>query len=310
MIAETMAGTIAETRVVPIRFQLGERSLWTARRRLRRVGHGLRDLLDEREMRLPPLADANGFDLRSLPVETLAMVDDGALLTLVRQRYPRHFIRLDGGWPAYWQGFSAKTRSTLKRKRARWVDAAGGLDVRSYATSDEMTTFARLAGALSSRTYQERLLGAGLPTGAAALADMQRRATAGEVRAFLLFYRGEPAAYLYLPSEAGVVIYAHLGYDPDLAPWSPGTVLQLEALERLFAEPGLALFDFTEGDGAHKRLFGREAVACADVLALRRTWRNQLLLASLRAFDTAVVRAAGLSEARGWKPYLKRLFRR
>lgn len=300
----------AEPLVVPIRFQLGERSLWTARRRLRRIGQGLRDLLDGHELRLPPLADANGFDLRSLPVAALASVEGGTLLTLVRQRYPRHYIRLEGGWPAYWQGFSAKTRSTLKRKRARWAEAAGGLDVRAYSTPDEMAAFAGLAGELSSRTYQERLLGAGLPTGAAALADMQRRAAAGEARAFLLFHRGEPAAYLYLPIEAGVVIYAHLGYDPDLAAWSPGTVLQLEALERLFAEPGLTLFDFTEGDGAHKRLFGREAVACADVLALRRTWRNHLLLASLRAFDTAVTRTAELVEARGWKPRLKRLLRR
>lgn len=300
----------ADTLSVPIRFRLAEHALWTARRRMRRVGYDLVDLLDARALRLPPLGEADGFDLRSIPETMLTALSDTKMLRLVRQRYPRHFIRLDAGWPAYWNGFSAKTRSTLKRKRARWTEAASGLTVGVYRTPDEVDAFVRLAGELSARTYQGRLLDAGLPTDATALAAMRRDAAAGDFRGFILFHGEQAAAYLHLPVTDGVVLYAHLGYDPAFAALSPGTVLQLEALERLFAEPGLRLFDFTEGDGAHKRLFGREAVDCADVLLLRPSVRNRLLLTSLSGFDRAVAAIGRTAEARGWKPKLKRLLRR
>lgn len=293
----------------PIRFRIAERTLWTATRRLRRLNHTLPELLGARAMNLPALEELDGFDIRSLPEASLASLDTSATVALVRQRYPRHYLRLDGGWPAYWQGFSAKTRSTLKRKRARWA-AAGGPDVRSYRTPAEVGAFAALAGALSARTYQHRLLGAGLPTGPAAIAAMHALAADDRFRGYILFHGGEPAAYLYLPVEHDVVRYAHLGYAPEHAALSPGAVLQLAALEHLFAEGGSRLFDFTEGDGAHKRLFGRESVACADVLLLRRTWRNRLLLDSLRRWDSAVAGIATAVERRGWKPHLKRLLRR
>ena len=295
---------------VPIRFRLAEHALWTARRDMHRISYTLTDLLHERPLALPPLGDTDGFDLRSIPETVLVEVSDTGMLRLVRQRYPRHFIRLDAGWPAYWNGFSAKTRSTLKRKRTRWTEAAGGLTVGVYRTPDEVDAFVQLAGELSALTYQGRLLDAGLPTDAAALATMRRDAAAGDFCGFILFRGEQAAAYLHLPVMAGVVLYAHLGYDPALAALSPGTVLQLEVLERLFAEPGLRLFDFTEGDGAHKRLFGREAVDCADVLLLRPTIRNRLLLASLSGFDRAVAAVRRAAEARGWKPKLKRLLRR
>ena len=293
----------------PIRFALGERTLWTAWRPLVPVAYTLPDLLDARTVPLPALGEADGWIVRSMPGAAVP-ARDRALLGLERQRYPRHFIRLDGDWDGYWNGFSARTRSTLKRKRARWIDAAGGLDVRCYHTPAAVDAFARAAGALSARTYQHRLLGAGLPTDAAAVAVMRACAAAGDLRGFILFHRGEPAAFLYLPVSEGVVRYRHLGYDPALAALSPGTVLQVEALRQLFDEPALRLFDFTEGDGDHKRLFGREAVACVDRLLLRRTWRNRALLAGLAGWDGAVGGIGGIAARTGAKSAMKRWLRR
>lgn len=291
----------------PIRFELVGRTVWTAWRSLHRVTWSLPDLLEGRALPLPALGTADGYLVRSQPG---TVVPAPGMLGLVRQRYPRHFIRLDGDWESYWCGFSAGTRSTLKRKRARWVEAAGALDVRCYRTVAEVEAFAAIAGALSARTYQHRLLDAGLPTDAAAVATMRRRAERGELYGFILFHRGEPAAYLHLPVRDGVMQYRHLGYDPALAALSPGTVLQVEVLRRLFGEPGPRLFDFTEGDGGHKRLFGREAVACADWLLLRPGVRNRVLLGSLAGFDGAVGWAGRLTERAGWKAALTRWVRR
>lgn len=294
-----------------LHFRVGERTLWTAHRRLVRVACDLDAAIAGRMPALPP-DSGDGYDLRSLPAALVAtlLADHRQFLQIERQRYPRHFIRFGGGFQAYLAGFSAKTRSTLQRKRRRWIEAAGGMELREYHAPENAEEFHRLAGALSARTYQARLLDAGLPTGPAALAEHRRRAAEGTVRAYILFHRGEPASYLHLPVDDGCVVYAHLGYEPSLASLSPGTVLQLEVLERLFAEPGLRLFDFTEGDGAHKRLFGNGQVDCVDLLLLTPSWRNRLLAGALQGFDGAVERVSTLATRHGLKPRLRRWLRR
>lgn len=302
--------SVALSQSAPLCFRVAERTVWTARRRLYRVGLTLDDLLDDRAPPLPDLDRADGYDLRSWPDravdDLIATYPD--MLPLIRQRYPRHFLRLDDV-DAYWRGFSGKTRSTLRRKRARWAEAAGGLDLRGYHQADQIANFHDVAGALSRLTYQDRLLGAGLPTGPVALAEMTAQAQAGAIRAYILYHRGRPASYLYLPIDDGRVIYAHLGYDPAVADGSPGTVLLAEVLDGLFADPSLRLLDFTEGDGAHKRLFGRESVTCVDLLLLRRGWRNRALIAGLDRFDRAVATAGDLIERWGVKPTMRKLLR-
>lgn len=294
----------------PLRFQVGERTVWTAQRRLHRIGLDLNALLADAVPTLPAIGGADGYDLRSWPEATAARLvrDRPDMLALVRQRYQRRYALLDDA-DAYWRGCSGKTRSTLRRKRARWAEAAGGLDVREYHRPDQAEAFQQLAGALSRLTYQDRLLGAGLPAGPAALAELRARASTGAVRAYILFHQGSPASYLHLPIEDGRVVYAHLGYDPALADLSPGTVLHLEMLDRLFADPAARLLDFTEGDGAHKRMFAREAIACVDLLLLRRNWRNRALIAGLNAFDRAVAEAGKSMERWGVKARLRRLLR-
>jgi CelD/BcsL family acetyltransferase involved in cellulose biosynthesis len=276
-----------------------------------RVGFDLDTVIEQCLPVLPP-GSGDGYDLRSLPVALVATMTSryGRFLRLERQRYPRHFIRFGGSFQDYLAGFSAKTRSTLQRKRRRWIEAAGGMELREYHRPEDAEAFHRLAGALSARTYQSRLLDAGLPTGPAALAEFRRRAEAGAVRAYILFHQGEPASYLHLPVDNGCVVYAHLGYEPVFAPLSAGTVLQLEALERLFAEPALRLFDFTEGDGAHKRLFANGQVDCVDLLLLEPSWRNRLLAGALGGFDRMIERGSMLATRHGLKPAVRRWLRR
>ena len=97
------------------------------------------------------------------------------------------------------------------------------------------------------------------------------------------------------------LIYAHLGHDPDFAEYSPGTVLQLEAMRQLMAERDFALFDFTEGEGQHKRLFATGGIDCVDLLLVRPTAGNLLAGHALGAFDGMVAlakRVLGASVAR------------
>ncbi|HVF94696.1 MAG TPA: GNAT family N-acetyltransferase, partial [Sphingomonas sp.] len=149
--------------------------------------------------------------------------------------------------------------------------------------------FHPLARAVSRRTFQERLLAAGLPTDPTAAGTLHRLAAADRLRAWLLFVAGRPVAYLCCTAAGSTLRYDYLGHDPAYAALSPGTVLQHAAMRDLF-DDRFAWLDFTEGEGQHKRLFATAGVACVDLLLLRPTWRNRLAVAALTRFDAAVAR--------------------
>jgi len=117
-----------------------------------------------------------------------------------------------------------------------------------------------------------------------ALADTDR------LRAWLLLIGGVPAAYLCCTAQGSALRYDHVRHDPALNDLSPGTVLQAYAFEDLFGDR-FARFDFTEGEGQHKRQFATGGIACVDLLLLRPTLANRMTLAALAAFDGAMARA-------------------
>lgn len=297
---------------VALRIEIAGRPLGHLRRRLRVVTHDLDAALADAPGDLPG-AGRDGWLLRSLPKAQMPALEGRMKdwLVRVRQDYPRHYIAMEGeGFDAWWKGFSSKTRSTLSRKARRLAEQLdGGFAVRSYRTADEVAEFMRIAGALSDRTYQARLMQAGLPTGQSDVARAIAAAAADNIRAFLLFAGDRAIAYLYLPVERDTLVYAHLGYDPDFADLSPGTVLHVEAMRALYAEGRFRAFDFTEGDGAHKAQFGRAAIACADVLILRPTLRNRAALAAMRGVDGLAAHGKALVDRLGVRAKVKALIR-
>ncbi|MDR6847431.1 CelD/BcsL family acetyltransferase involved in cellulose biosynthesis [Sphingomonas sp. BE270] len=274
---------------LPLRFQIGARTLAAVERYLVRVPLSLGQVLDGQPPVLPPLAaQAHGYLITSVPAAQCDVVMAAApgMIAQVRQRYTRHYADLGIGFDAYQAALSGNTRSGLKRKTRRVMEVSGGLlDVRRFRTPEEMQRFHDIARGISRRTYQERLLGGGLPDDAPFLQSLRALAAADSVRAWLLYIAGEPAAYLYCPVVAGTVRYDHVGHDPAFNDLSPGGVLMLEAMRDLYAEPGLTQFDFTEGDGQHKRSFATDGVACLDLLLLRPSLANRATMLALGVFD-------------------------
>lgn len=292
---------------VPLRFTIGARTLYTVRRRLVRVPLTLRQAWEGDAPPLPELpSDADGYLLTSLPEAELARVQQGGLLALVRQRYTRSFVDLSIGFDRWFAALSANSRQGLKRKVKRLVmDSGGQLDIRRFRTPDELAIFHPLARAVSVRTYQERLLGAGLPED---LATLQRLAAEDRVRAWLLCLQDRPIAYLCCTADGATLLYTHVGHDPEVAALSPGAVLQLEALRDLFGDR-FAWFDFTEGEGQHKRQMASGGVACVDLLLLRPTLANRVLLAALSRFDGSVAFAKRAIYRIGGQSLVRRLRR-
>lgn len=270
---------------IPLKFQVGARTLFSLERRLVRVPLSLDDALADRRPTLPPLDGADGYLLTSLPEtqeRAVAAVGQG-MLVVPRQRYTRYFVDLSVG-DGWWSGLSSSTRSTLKRKAKK----AGTLTVHRYRTPDDMAAFHAVARRIAATTYQERLLGAALPDTPAFVATMTALAAADAVRAWTLDVDGVPAAYLYCPARGRDLIYEYVGHDPAFGALSVGTLLQVDALRDLLAERRFARFDFTEGEGQHKRTLSTGGVACVDLLVLRATLANRAAVAALGAFDGGV----------------------
>lgn len=296
-----------------IRFLLGDRCILRARRMLVPLSFGLDAILADRPLAPAALpAGCDGYRIQSAPAAQVAGLDRHfpGFLASQPQSYSRHYIDMSLGHDGYLAQFSSKTRATLKRKMRKLADTNGGsLDIRSYHRPEQLDAFFAAALPLSDQTYQARLLDAGLPGHAAFRAEAQALAQADNLRAWILFLHDKPVAYLYLPVTDDVLIYAYLGYDQAQAQLSPGTVLQMHALEELFAEARFRYFDFTEGDGAHKALFGTHQVQCATVFLLKPSLANRAMLTGHRAFNAAVEGTGAWLDRIGAKARIRKLLR-
>ena len=272
---------------IPLKFQIGARTVASVDRALTRVALTLDDVIAGATPVLPPLA-GDGYLVTSLPEALLPMLTRSGLIAFVRQRYVRYHTDVAGGYDAWLAGLSGSARATIRRKTRRVAQASGGmLDIRAYRTADEIAVFHPLARQVSATTYQERLLGAGLPADGAGLHALIALAAADRVRAWLLFIANAPVAYLCCTARGDTLLYSYVGHDPAHGDLSPGTVLQAEAMAMIFADR-FARFDFTEGEGRHKRLFASGGTACVDLLLLRPTFANRATIAALAGFDAAV----------------------
>jgi Acetyltransferase (GNAT) domain len=299
------------------RYQLGDITLMAITRQVQNV-----ELAVDAALALPALLrgtlkpDWAQFD--ALIVRGVVPFDDekrvrkiNGLIAYTISAYQHCVIDLTGTFDHYRAKFSSKTRANIQKKiRIVAAESGGTIDFRSYQSSAELRTFFGIAQSLSSETYQTKLLDAGLPTDATFTENALTEADAGKIRAFLLFVGAKPAAYLYCPIENGRVIYAYLGFHPEFGRLSVGTVLQWLALEKLFNERDLKVFDFTEGDSPHKRLFSTQAPQRQNVVLMPARLSNFVFVASHMACGRVSSGIGFALEKLGLRVIVRRLLRR
>lgn len=303
-------------KTMPLKVQVSDRTLASAKINVHTRSFGLTEEPPATWVEVPPddppLGSATGYLLRAMPcpepLPTLSFA--GGVIRYVTAQYGHCYIDLGMGMEAYRNKFSGKTRSTIQRKIRKYQEHCGGrLDWRCYRLPEEMEEFHALARKVSARTYQERLLDAGIPESDEFRSEMKDRAAGEGVRAYLMFDGDRPVSYLYCPVVDGALIYAYLGYDPDYLKHSVGTVLQWLALESLFAEERFRFFDFTEGQSEHKKLFATHERRSANILYLRATLRNRLLVVAQLTLNRAFEFLGDLAERWGVKARLRRWMR-
>lgn len=221
-----------------------------------------------------PAPDSDGFLFKdkkiSQPTQKLQI---GKLIRYIPHFYNHCYINLNSSFDEYKKKFSSKSLSTIKRKINK-CKKDGVVDFREYRAAADIKPFFDIALPLSQLTYQEKLLDAGLPADEDFQAKSIELAKEDNLRAYILCIDGQAAAYLYCPVKNGVLLYSYLGYHPDYAHMSAGTVLQWLALERIFSENKFALFDFTEGESPHKKYFATDTRLCADVFYFRKNFKS------------------------------------
>lgn len=301
---------------IQLKYLLGEITLFVVKfPALVFNGHFTDLTTDLDEMRPSPggfSREVEAFLIRSHPVDReLPRLDFlPQAIRYVPARYNRYYIDLQSTFQEYLNKFSPKSRSTLQRKVRKFSDFCGGeICWREYRYDDEIDEFYRLAREVSRKTYQDRLLNAGLPDSVEFARELQELARRDQLRGYLLFHEGNPIAYLYCPIQSNILFYRYLGYDPEFKQWSPGTILQYLALEKLFTEGKFRMFDFTEGQGPHKEFFSTGSTQCADIYYIRPTSRNFLLLRLHSGLKTLSSKIVEVLNRLGLKSRIKKLIR-
>jgi hypothetical protein len=264
---------------VPLKFALSDLTLFSCRLQLlRRTATMAEPPLTARELSalsVPLDRSVRGAIVWSQPIDGKLpeFVRTADYLIYVPRQYDHFYVDLTIGRDKYLQRFSARSRSTLKRKVRKFAELDGGrCHWRAYRSSAEIVEFYTLARRVSAVSYQERLLGAGLPAAAGYLNELREMADAGRVIGYLLFQGQKPVAYLLCPIESDqAVIYGHVGFDPAYRALSPGTVLLALVLEALLDSGRYRIFDFTEGEAEHKRYFSTNSYRSADIFIFRRS---------------------------------------
>lgn len=179
----------------------------------------------------------------------------------------RHGIALPASFALYAAKFTAKTRGNRVRE-CKNLQRRGTVELVCYREASGIEAFLAQAETISARSYQHRLLSAGLPPRARLRPRLEVAARHGWLRSYVLRCGGEPCSYILGYQYGGRYHYMAVGYDPAWRQYGVGTVLQWMVLQEMFAHDPPAFFDF--GPAApQKEYFGNFSYEEATLLLFR-----------------------------------------
>jgi hypothetical protein len=194
----------------------------------------------------------------------------------------------------YWSKFSGKSRYNLKKK-ARLLDHS----IVCYRDKAHVAEFLAQAHDVSKDSWQSCRLGLRIRNTETERRFVEEVAACGGLRSYVLQHAGRPLAFLLGYQWAGCFTYEEVGFRPEFAKQSPGTVLLYRALEDLLAQDSPRVFDFGFGDAAYKQQFANHQTMSGPLLLVRRSLRARLILrlAQMRRCVSTAARA-GLKNLR------------
>jgi len=311
----------------PLKFQLGEITLAQVRLRYHTLSgepllvglegaartRAMAGFLDAARALLRP-GDALAFE--GVPVDgTLARLLDpapaGFAVTRLGAPFDHQLIDMPADWAAYEAQLGTRSRKSLRYSRKKLAEHVGGrLEARCFTTPADLDGFLADSLRISQKTYQWNLLGLGLRDQQALDERLRFAAERGWLRCYILYCGEVPTAFMLGLLHHDTYYYLDVGYDPDWAKWSVGSVLQVEVMQDLFGLPAPPRgFDFSTGYGAHKARFGNLARREANWLLLPAGWRSAALIGGHRATEAVGAGLSRVLERYDLKARLKKLVR-
>lgn len=307
---------VAPPHRVGLRFLLGEWSPGTWRPQLSIVEPQALDAvappLDPKAYEALMHPDADGVLCRRVEAAGIdvGVRRYGPWLRYVRSRDVHHFIEIQPSWDSYFTQFTGKSRQNLRRSVKRFTERQNGsTGVELITSPDEIARFHREALQISEQTYQHKLLKSGLPSSDVFRAHLVKLAREGLARGYLLRDGGKPIAYAWCSLSGDVFKYEVVGYLPDAAEFSPGTVLLCHIVEDAHALAGCRFIDFGPGEAQYKSMFANRKVEYVDLYLFRATARNLLMVGLHRGMSLFSEGLGRLFDALGLKSRIKRLIR-
>lgn len=257
-------------------------------------------------------ADAVGYCCRQTALDRfpVGVTRFGPWLCYVPRRERLYFVKLSGNFAGYLGLRSAKSRYNLKRSVKQFQDRNLTPILEVFSAPEEMAGFHQTAATISRQTYQSQLLHSGLPDSASFRASMEEKARQGEARGYVLKDQGEAIAFAWCTSKGTRLTYDVIGYLPQHAQSSPGTVLLYLILEDLFRLGRFEIFDFGIGEAAYKSAFATDQLNFSDAYLFRNSLRHRLLVSlhwNSERFSAAV---GAWLERKGLKKKIRALIRR
>ena len=210
---------------------------------------------------------------------------------------PHYRLRLPETLEACLAQRSAKSLARL-RSKANALDRELGEPCRvvEIRTPADWAPYAERIDALMNASWQAEVFGQTF-----SMDCFRGTAEQGYLRAFLLLGGERAVAFTLYYSGRRTLISGVLGYDREFARHSPGAILFLRTLERLYAADTPRVLDFGEGDADYKRHWANEEAAVSAVLLVRRrlAWRFALYRAWRGGVEGArrLLRAARLERS-------------
>jgi hypothetical protein len=222
----------------------------------------------------------------------------------------RFFVDLNGSFDSFMGKFRAKTRETIRRKIRRFTEASGNRVLwREFSDSRDAIEFHSLASEVSRKTYQHRLLRAGIDPSSSFGQQLVRMAIDNELRGYVLFCREIPVAYMLCQTRYTDLVLENTGFDPSFAADSPGLVLLCLVLEQLFARKEFSRFDFGEGAYSYKEQMATGSIEAAEIYYFPINLANAALVAVHSGVEIAASFLRSTLRALGLLQGLKKMVR-
>jgi hypothetical protein len=156
------------------------------------------------------------------------------------------------------------TLSGKVRKNQRWQakkiiqEFDGDVTIRCYRDAGDIAQMFRDIEKVAAKTYQ-RQLGVGFETTQELHDRLSAEAGRGRLRAYVLYLRGEPAAFWIGTVYRNTLYSDFMGYDPAYGKYSPGMYLVVKSVEELCdlrSKEPVRCIDWGLGDAQYKEVLG------------------------------------------------------